>query len=87
MKLPEKLHISSVEDLCHELNELLQSSNPVQIDVSDVTSVDTASIQSLCALQKSLEVTGNHIKWQGSSKAFHQAVDNLGLVEFLRITK
>ena len=87
MKLAKKLHISEVETLVQELNALLKSSQPIHIDVSDVQSVDTATIQAFCSLQKSLNAIGDKIHWQGINKSFLQAVDTLGLTEFLSITK
>ena len=87
MKLASKLHISEVEGLIKELTGLLDSSQQVEIDVSDVESLDTASMQALCSLQKSLAVTGSSINWVGSSKAFSEAADTLGVAEFLAINE
>lgn len=85
MKLASKLHISEVEGLTKELSGLLDSSQQVYIDVSDVEDVDTASVQAICSLQKSLAVTGSSINWVGNSKAFKEAADILGVAEFLAI--
>jgi anti-anti-sigma regulatory factor len=87
MKLASKLHISEVEGLTKELTSLLDSSQDVSIDVSDVEAIDTASMQALCSLQKSLAVTGSNINWVGHSKAFKEAADTLGVAEFLAITE
>lgn len=87
MKLASKLHISEVEGLTKELTSLLDSSQDVSIDISDVEAIDTASMQALCSLQKSLAVTGNHVNWLGNSKAFKEAADTLGVAEFLAITE
>lgn len=87
MKLASKLHISEVEGLTKELSALLDSSQQVYIDVSDVEAIDTASMQALCALQKSLAVTGSSINWVGNSKAFSTAADTLGVAEFLAINQ
>ena len=87
MKLTSKLHISEVESLTEQLNELLDSSQPVYIEVTDVESVDTASIQALCSLQKSLAVTGSSINWVGSSQVFKKSADILGVSDFLCITQ
>ena len=87
MKLSSKLHISEVEGLTEQLNEVLDSAQPVYIDVTEVNSVDTASIQALCSLQKSLATTGSSINWVGSSQVFKKAADTLGVSEFLCITE
>lgn len=85
MKLPSKLHISEAEQLTKDLNTLLESPNAIEIDISEVQSADTASIQVLCSLQKSLSVTDNKISWIGTSKAFLEAADMLGVADFLNI--
>ena len=85
MKLPSKLHISEAEHLSKELNTLLQSPDAIVIDISEVEAVDTASIQVLCALQKSLNATDNNISWIGTSKAFNEAADMLGVADFLKL--
>lgn len=87
MKLASKLHISEIETLTSELAEQLDSSKQIEIDISDVAEIDTASFQALCALQKSLAVTGSSINWVGSSKAFNEAADMLGVAEFLSINE
>ena len=87
MKLASKLHISEVENLTKELSALLDSSQQVEIDVSDVNEIDTASFQALCSLQKSLAVTDCSIRWVGNSKAFNEAADMLGVAEFLCINE
>jgi len=85
MKLPSKLHISEVEKLRQDLDAILDSPDTVTIDISDVESTDTASLQVICALQKSLALTHNKIAWEGSSKAFKDAADMLGVTEFLSL--
>jgi ABC-type transporter Mla MlaB component len=83
MKLDKQLHITDIEHLMEELQGLLKSNVEVELDIGEVEKVDTASLQALCALQKSLAETGAVIHWQGESKAFSAAADNLGVAEFL----
>lgn len=83
MKLAAKLHISEIQQLIIELTTLLESTSQLEVDISEVESVDTASIQALCSLQKSLALTDNQIHWLGDSKAFTKAADTLGVSEFL----
>jgi len=85
MKLPSKLHISDVEKFRQDLEGILDSPKTITIDISDVESIDTASLQVLCALQKSLALTHNKIAWEGSSKAFKDAADVLGVADFLSL--
>ena len=85
MKLKNKLHISEVEFLLKELLPLLESSQDVFIDIDDVEEVDTASVQVLCSLQKSLSLTSSKITWVGHSDAFKKATQTLGVADFLSI--
>lgn len=86
MKLANKLHISEAEILAGELASMLDSSQSVSLDISEVEQVDTASIQIFCSLQKSLALTDNKISWVGESKAFSDAADMLGVAEYLNLT-
>lgn len=85
LKLSSELTISQVEDLYQQLQQELHVEQGVCIDVSEVTRVDTASIQLLCALQKHLLKINHQIVWHGQSTAFSNAVGELGLLEFLAL--
>ena len=87
MKLPSKLHISTAEQWSTELKALLEKDSDVNLDISGVEAIDTASIQVLCALQKSLAVTDNRIEWSGSSESLVQATDLLGVTSFLHLAE
>ena len=84
-KLPSELTISHVEEFHQQILQVLHDEQNISIDVSDVTRVDTASIQVLCALQKHLLGINNTIHWHGESQALSKAVDELGLKELLAI--
>lgn len=85
MKLQTKLHISDAESLAEQLVSCLESSEPIVLDVSDVTDADTASVQVLCALQKSLSLTQNSIEWSGVSKPLADAAKQLGVQDLLNL--
>lgn len=85
MKLKSKLHISDAETLAHELVACLESSEPIIIDISEVSDADTASMQILCALQKSLSLTDNQIEWSGASQSLADAAAQIGVKDFLNI--
>lgn len=86
LKLPSELTISHVEKFHQQVLQVLHAEHDVSIDVSDVTRVDTASIQVLCALQKHLLDINNGIRWHGESQALKNAVDELGLTELLALS-
>lgn len=85
-KLPSELTISHVEEFHQQVLQVLHAEHDVSIDMSDVSRVDTASIQVLCALQKHLLEVNNRIRWHGESQALSKAVDELGLTGLLALS-
>lgn len=85
VKLQTKLHISDAEALSEKLVSCLESSDPIILDISDVNDADTASLQVLCALQKSLFLTQNSIEWSGVSKPLADAAKQLGVHDLLNL--
>ncbi|ASM51447.1 hypothetical protein PESP_a3669 [Pseudoalteromonas espejiana DSM 9414] len=85
LKLPSELAIMQVETLHQDLLQELNSNNDICLDISDVVSADTASIQLLCALQKHLLTIHHKIVWVGSSDALQNAINQLGLNQYLTL--
>ena len=85
MKLASKLHISEAEALSKSLIELLSSEQEICIDISEVSDADTASLQVLCSLQKSLSLTDSAITWQGESESLSNIANQIGIKEFLKL--
>ena len=85
LKLPSELAIMQVETLHQDLLQELNSNNDICLDVSEVVSADTASIQLLCALQKHLLPIHHKIVWVGSSDALQNAINQLGLSQYLTL--
>ncbi|NOU52760.1 STAS domain-containing protein [Pseudoalteromonas sp. JBTF-M23] len=85
LKLPSELAINQVEELHQQVLHELAVEQDVCVDISEVTRVDTASIQLLCALQKHLLTVSHKILWHGHSQAFSNSVEELGLTEFLAL--
>ena len=83
LKLPAELAITQVEHLHQDLLQELHSNDDVCLDVSEVVRADTASIQLLCALQKHLQCVQHKIIWVGQSEPLKNAIDRLGLSEYL----
>ena len=83
MKLAKTLHISHAEQLRDELESLFDSDAKIRLDMSAIEAVDTASIQILCALKKSLLASKGEIEWLGTSPALLAAAQRLGVQEFL----
>ncbi|MCJ8269724.1 MAG: STAS domain-containing protein, partial [Psychrosphaera sp.] len=68
LKLPSELIINHVEALHGEINALMDSGEDVVLDISEVVKADTACLQLLCVVQKSLIDIGHQIVWQGASE-------------------
>lgn len=85
MVLSQKLHVSQVTQLVSDLRAIADSMSDIELDASQVESVDTPSLQALCSLQKSLHDGGSAIHWLGKSKTFVEAADKLGVAEFLAV--
>ena len=87
LKLPSELVITRVETLHQDLLQELNSNDDISLDISDVVSADTASIQLLCALQKHLLTIQHKIIWVGSSAALAHTINQLGLGHYLTIER
>jgi anti-anti-sigma regulatory factor len=85
--LPEELTIQHLEQLEASLNKLVREDEPVMLDGSSVVKVDTAGIQLLCALQKSLQLTNKKIGWSGVSEALFVVASTLGTKDYLGIQR
>ncbi len=84
-KLPEQIIINHVEDLYHQLKVVLDSGEDVVLDISQVGKADTAGLQLLCVIQKSLTDTGQKISWQGQSKSLTDTAKMIGVYDFLKL--
>lgn len=84
-KLPAQLIINHVETLYHQLIKLLSSGEDVLLDISEVEKTDTAGLQLLCVIQKSLTETDNTIAWQGHSEALSDTAKLIGVDRYLNL--
>ncbi|WP_440054353.1 STAS domain-containing protein [Pseudoalteromonas sp. T1lg65] len=83
LKLPSEFTINQVESLYQQVFQESPETSDVIIDISDVSQADTASVQLLCALQKHLSTLEHKIVWHGESEALQEAVEQLGLANYL----
>ena len=85
LKLPSELIINHVEALHGEINALMDSGEDVVLDISEVVKADTACLQLLCVVQKSLIDIGHQIVWQGASEPLKTTAECVGVNEFLKL--
>lgn len=86
-QLPSELTTSSVSELKVTLLDILTTKTVIELDISSVLKADTASIQLLCSLQKSLAETQQNIQWHGKSDALFVAAKTLGVQGFLALSE
>ena len=85
VKLPTQIIINHVEELQSQFNEIMDSGDEIVIDISDVEKADTACLQLLCVVQKSLNSIGQQITWRGTSEALVSTAKIIGVNEFLNL--
>jgi anti-anti-sigma factor len=74
-----ELHISEAQELRSALIGELAAVSRLVLDLSEVDSCDTASLQLLCSLQKSAQCDGKELRLLAPSAAIHNATSVLGL--------
>ncbi|WP_111978955.1 STAS domain-containing protein [Algibacillus agarilyticus] len=83
--LTENATIAQADTLLHELNEVYLLGSSITIDASQVVKIDSAVIQLLVSLKKSLTVSDLTIHWESPSSAFVSAVKALALTDYLSL--
>jgi ABC-type transporter Mla MlaB component len=64
---------------------LLDVSDSVTLDVTDLRRIDTAGVQIIAAFVREREAQGRTVAWQGSAPALTTAVELLGLSGLLKL--
>jgi ABC-type transporter Mla MlaB component len=77
--LDANLEIQNIEDARRDLVEMLARALPVTVDVSRITSIDTAGVQLLLALGDAAPKHGVSVEFRGESAALSNALAVLGL--------
>jgi anti-anti-sigma regulatory factor len=79
------IEIKDVEAVHKRLAAALDQAEPMQIDLSQIGSIDTAGVQLLLALRADAAARGVALEFAGESAALTQALALLGLRDSLRI--
>ena|ERR1700690_259237 len=77
--LDPNFEIQNLEETRRELIESLGRGLPVTIDVSRISSIDTAGVQLLVALRNAAPKHGVNVEFRGESAALSSALVMLGL--------
>ena len=83
IKLSEKLDISKVESLLEEFRQAAEKGGSVSLDASAVQRADTAGLQLLFSLQKTLAEQGGNASITGASEDFMACASLVGFDKVL----
>lgn len=88
MRLPENLTIMDVADWYPQfVAAASESSTTLTLDASALTRLDSAGVQLLLALAKSLSLQGEHIQWSEVSDTLLSVARSLGATEPLNLSQ
>jgi anti-sigma B factor antagonist len=79
LKLEASLQIQDIERELQRLKRVFEADGPTAIDVSGLTTVDTAGVQLLLAIKREGDRRSVPIEFRGESPALRQALKVLGL--------
>ncbi len=80
LKLPSNFTIAGVTETYSEIKSLLDSNNnDIEIDPSNLDSIDTAGMQLLYVVSEKLKLSKKTINWTCWSKTIENASDILGI--------
>ena len=81
--LGERLTIESAAELRERLQAVLGDGASLRIDAHAVERVDTAGLQVLASLQKTLQARGGGLQWEGFSDEMLDALELAGMKSLL----
>ena len=86
IKLADKVDISKVENLLQELKEAAEHGGTMEIDASAVSGIDTAGLQLLFSVKKTLEDQGSKMEILDPSQEFVNAACLVGFDTVLALS-
>ncbi len=78
-KLPAELTIAHVEECKNQIILLIDQSQNISIDDSDVMRIDTVGIQLLLAIVTYISLQNKTLAWQLNSSVIRNGISQLGL--------
>ncbi|NTS76518.1 STAS domain-containing protein [Catenovulum sp. SM1970] len=85
LELPASATIAQAEELLKNMRELFVLGCPVEVDASNTEKVDTAVMQLLVSMQKTLEKQNLSLSFSKTSTAFNNAVKALALESYFNL--
>lgn len=77
--------IDTAEELLLKLRTALDDHGDVEIDGTNVISLDSTTLQMLIVFMREMLQEGASVKWSGTSAKLKKAADHLGLTEELHL--
>ncbi|MCB1644923.1 MAG: STAS domain-containing protein [Pseudomonadales bacterium] len=79
IRLPDRLDITSVEDVHKQLEDALVQGKPVVLEGDEVTRLDTAAMQMLASFRNEAEMNHLEMSWKNPSSTIKEV---LNLMQF-----
>lgn len=87
INLQRDLNIRCVSELKDQLSAGLKTGDPIIINCSNVTTVDTAVLQMLAAFSQQVALKQCLVEWRGMPEVFLNTVKMMGLIDSLSLDK
>lgn len=78
ISLGSELTIKTVESIKTQIDDSLLVDDDVVMNAEEMIKIDTAGLQLLFSLKSSLDKTGHHIKWVGTSSVINDSAEVIG---------
>ncbi len=87
VEFPAELTIAQTAEFYPQFAHLIDKGGDIVLDSSAVTRIDTAFIQLLYQVQRTLAETSHCLQWVNPSEAVSRSVELLGMSEHLALTE
>ncbi len=87
VQLPAELTIAQSGEFYQKFEELIEEGSDIILDGAAVTRIDTAFIQLLYQVQRTLADSSHCLQWVNPGKAIIRSVELLGMSEQLALTE
>jgi len=81
IKFPNELTIAQVDEYQLEIQPIIDENTIITIDDSNLARIDTIGVQFILAIVTYILAQGKELKWQSTSKIFHESIQQLGIQE------
>ncbi|VAW80360.1 hypothetical protein MNBD_GAMMA15-1402 [hydrothermal vent metagenome] len=87
VQLPAELTIAQSGEFYQKFETLIEQGKNITLDAGVVTRIDTAFIQLLFQVQRTLAETSHGLQWVNTSETIRRSVELLGMSEQLNLAE